>query len=222
LPFLLFADYKPESGKDYIEVQGTAELEIVPDEIYIGIKISERTTKRSDLQEIEEKMISVLKNNDIDAEKSLKVSGMNTYYRAKLFYVDNYISKNYELMVSDATKASKIISQINKIGDINASINYVDHSKIDSLRKEVRIMAIKAAKEKAIYLTQAIGNTIGKAIWIKSDIVNYNRFANHSNYSVNALVPLAKSSKTLQDKTVKLEFQNITLKSTVEVYFEIE
>ncbi|HCR48026.1 MAG TPA: hypothetical protein DIW24_00225 [Bacteroidetes bacterium] len=43
----------------------------------------------------------------------------------------------------------------------------VHHSKMDELRREVRIQAIKAAKEKADYLLAAIGEQTGKPLVVQ-------------------------------------------------------
>ena len=47
------------------------------------------------------------------------------------------------------------------------NISKTDHSKIIQLRKDTRIKAIKAAKEKAEYLLEAIGEKPGKPLIVR-------------------------------------------------------
>src|SRR5690606_15736342 len=54
-----------------------------------------------------------------------------------------------------------------KLGELkiqNAYIAKVDHSKMEGFGKEIRIAAIKDAKEKADYLLAAVGESTGKPL----------------------------------------------------------
>ena len=58
-------------------------------------------------------------------------------------------------------------SKIDEMEIKGAYVERVNHSQIQDLRKEVRVEAIKAAKEKADYLLGAIGEKTGKALIVK-------------------------------------------------------
>ena len=62
--------------------------------------------------------------------------------------MDNLVEK----LDDDATKNFTIVS--------------VSHSKITEYRKDLKIKAIKAARDKGLYLTEAIGEKLGEAITI--------------------------------------------------------
>lgn len=70
--------------------------------------------------------------------------------------------KEYTLKVKNAIELGRMFQELEKLEITDAFISKVNHSKIDSLRKEVRILAIKAAKDKADYLLTAIGEQTGK------------------------------------------------------------
>ena len=96
-------------------------------------------------------------------------------------------SKEYSLELQSAEQVSSLLQKLSDGGIKEAAIMSVDHSKIDSLRKEVRINAIKAAKEKAVYLTAAIGEEIDKALEIREQYINtmYAPLAQLSNVSLS-------------------------------------
>ena len=59
----------------------------------------------------------------------------------------------------------------------NVSIAKVSHSKLTEFKKQLKIQAVKSAKEKANYLAEAIGEKVGEAIIINdpNEIGNYPR-----------------------------------------------
>lgn len=84
---------------------------------------------------------------------------------------------------------------VNKLDDEtsnNFRIIRTSHSKIIEYRKQLKIMAVKAAKEKAIYLSESVNEQVGPAITItepeessSSDILSggYRSNASNSVYS---------------------------------------
>ena len=138
----------------YIEVIGTAEKEVVPDEIYIGIIIREKYVNKVKvtIEEQEEKLKSTVKSLGIDLT-NLYLSDANAdYVKIRWQKKDVLTKKDYTLKVSDATSVGQMFQELEKLEITDAFISRVGHSKIDSLRREVKIMAIKSAKDKADYL----------------------------------------------------------------------
>jgi uncharacterized protein len=155
--------------KPYIEVTGTAEKEIVPDEIYIDIVIREKIEKqiKISVEEQEIKLKESMKLIGLEAS-NLYLSDANAdYVKVRWQKRDVLTKKEYTLKVTNATSVGKVFQELEKLEITNASISKVDHSKMDSLKKEVKIMSIKAAKEKADYLLMAIGELAGKPLIIK-------------------------------------------------------
>ncbi|MBS1663708.1 MAG: SIMPL domain-containing protein [Bacteroidetes bacterium] len=87
----------------------------------------------------------------------------------------------------------------------------VEHSKIDSLRKEVRITAIKAAKDKAEYLLAAVGEQIDKALEIREEAEPMYRSFLANNVQVSDPGDLAKST----------EFKTMTIKFSYYIKYAI-
>jgi len=71
----LFAQYNPEvTQKNCIDINGQAEMEIIPDEIYFRINLSEEVFKgRKELEDMEQKMTKAMEKCGIDVKKDLSV-----------------------------------------------------------------------------------------------------------------------------------------------------
>ena len=129
--------------QNYIELSGTAELEVVPDEIYISITINEKDKKgRVSVESQEKKLVDRLKAIGIDTEKHLSVQSFGGSYKNYFLRKDGVLkSKNYTLMVSNTDELAKAFYELDRLDISNAYISRVDHSKMDQFRLEVKIKA---------------------------------------------------------------------------------
>lgn len=209
----------------YIEVSGTAEKEVVPDEIYIGIIIREKYVNKVKvtIEEQEEKLKNVLKSLGIDLT-NLYLSDANTdYVKIRWQKKELLTKKDYILKVSTATTVGQVFLELEKLEITDAFISRVNHSEIDSLRKEVKVLAIKAAKEKADYLLTAIGEQTGKPLIITENPQTIYRedIARMPIRSVNSIAStFGGESSSYSDK--EIQFQKIKLTSTIYVKFSIK
>ena len=216
-----------ETEKPYIEVTGTAEKEIIPDEIYIAITIKERHEGKEkitiDKQEADLK--EALKSIDVSLD-DLSLSDANAnYIRVKWTKKDVITKTEYILKVGNALTVGKVFEKLDELKIVDAYILRVSHSKLLEFKKEVRIMAIKAAKEKADYLLTAIGEQTGKALKVNEITSNYNRDDSYLNVrearneSSSFYVDGVKMKGS--DKVV-IQFQKIKLQASIYVKFEIK
>ena len=97
--------------RPYMEVTGKAEMEVVPDEIYLSILIQEKDNKRkTNLAQAEKGMIQRLKTLGIDTKKQLSIKDLGSNF--KNYWIkssDILTSKSYELLVYDAQTAGKVL-----------------------------------------------------------------------------------------------------------------
>jgi Uncharacterized conserved protein len=206
--------------KPYIEVTGKAEMEIIPDQIYLNITINEKDNKgKVVLAQAEKEMISKLNSLGIDTKKDLSVKDMSSNF--KNYWIKNsqiMTSKEYQLLVTTAQTAGKVMQGLENIGISNVSIERVDHTKIEQFRKEVKVNAVRAAKEKAVEMAQAIGQTAGKALYIReTDNSNYMYLSKASNIKVRGAALMESSDAAVPD----IEFEKIKLEYQVSANFEL-
>lgn len=211
----------------YIEVTGTAEKEVIPDELYIGIIIRERYVNKVKvtIEEQEEKLKAVVKSLGIDLT-NLYLSNANAdYVKIRWQKKDVLTKKDYTLKVSNATTVGQVFQELEKLEIIDAFILRVNHSKMDSLRKEVKILAIKAAKDKADYLLTAIGEQTGKPLIIKENetlqLSNLPGVYSRGGLSEGKLY-YGGDIKVRDKEEDEIQFQKIKLQTSIYVKFSIK
>lgn len=212
--------------QNYIEVTGKAELEIVPDMIYLKIVLSDKDNKEKlTLPKIEEKVKNKLSEAGVDVNKDLSLKDFAGNLRPYGFKANVALTKEYQLIVHDARTLQKVFLELQKLGISNVSIEKLEHSKIEQYRKEVKVNAVKAAKEKAGLLTGAINQNIGKALYIQeadalSPYLASNALAGRiagANVKMKSV-----SYDSVEDAILEIEFEKIKVESTILVRFELK
>lgn len=211
---LLNAQNGPAPEKDIIEVTGKAEKEITPDEIYVRILLQEKNESREKItiEQQEEKLRTAVANAGIDI-KNLSVSDVNAdYMKVRWKTKDVMTQKAYILKTSTPQQLRKLFTELNKMEVKDAGIDHVSHSKIDSLTKTVRIMAIKAAKDKAAYLLTAINEKLGSCLVVKEEpasiYINTANISNnsYSNYSGGRLAAFESTPDDIGFQKIKIDY----------------
>ena len=210
--------------QNYIEVTGKAELEIVPDLIYLKIVLSDKNNKdKQTLPEIEKKMTNKLSEIGIDVNKDLSLMDFASNLKTYLFKTNDVVlTKQYQLIVHDSKTLQKVFFEFQNLGISNVSIEKLDHTQIEQYRKDVKVSAIKAAKEKAEMLALALSQKIGNALYVQ-EIVNVNPSNYNSNIRIRGMSSLSKSSSLSGiDEGVDIEFEKIKVESSFLVRFALE
>jgi len=206
--------------QNYIEVNGNAKMEIIPDEIYLNINLSERDTKNKEsVDNLEKKMLSTLKQIGINLEKQVSIQDFTSnFHKYFLKKKDILKSKDYQVIVHDTKTLSNLFSSLEKIGISNINIEKVDHSKIEDFKLEVKLKAIKDAKDKAKALTAAIDQEVGKAIYINEG--SYNMYK--SRPQDKRMMVRGMATMNMEEAAPQIEFQKIELENRIMVRFELK
>lgn len=157
------------SPQRFIEMTGRSEIEVVPDEIYVQISIHEKI-KKSDNSEIEGKELLM--------KQALVSKGIDLKYLSLKDEISGYLNswkktgsilkkKDFILKLSDAKLIGIVFQEMDKQEIEDVSIYQIKYSKHDSLKKEMRMQAIKAAKDKIDYLLLAISESKDKLLEVK-------------------------------------------------------
>jgi len=210
-------------GKEtpYIEVVGNGEMEIIPDQIYISFTLKERFEgkKKIEIEDQEKELKKRLMKLEIDLADLQLADANSDFIKIKRKKNDVIASKDYLLKVSSTGTLAKVFDLLDEIDAFNAGIQRVDHSDMTRFRKEVKILAIQAAKEKATYLLAGIGETIGKPLFIQ-ERETYDEFQPLMRKAgmVNMVMDAAPAEEALPE----LSFQKIKLKYSVFARFAIK
>ena len=174
-----------QEEKPNIEVTGSAEMEIIPDEIFVSIVLREKS-KNNDKGKIEiqeDNLLKKLKENGFDI-KNLSLSGADGNLQYGVFRKNKVLTeKKLQMKVKNAEEVNKLFHILDELEIEEANIGKTSHSQIEKFRKEIKTEAMKAAKNKADYLLDAIGEQTGKPLLIREqDNSSYisNQFENSS------------------------------------------
>lgn len=222
LPVLAMSQaIQQEKETPYIEVVGNGEMEIVPDEIYISFTLKERFEgkKKIEIDDQEKELKKKLIKLEIDLADLQLADANSDFVKIKRKKNDVIASKDYLLKVSNTGTLSKVFDLLDEIDAFNAGIQRVDHSKIKEFRKEVKMNAVKDAKEKAGYLLSAIGETVGKPLFIQ-ERESYDEFQPMRKAGV--MMTMAMDAAPAEEALPELSFQKIKLKYAVFARFAIK
>ncbi|HTF81787.1 MAG TPA: SIMPL domain-containing protein [Cytophagales bacterium] len=208
--------------RSYIEVTGTAERQYVPDEIYVRLSLHERFDGKNKItiEAQEENLRNSLKAIGIPLA-NLKVSDQSAdYYKIKRKRKDVITIKDYILLLHNTKELAAAFQEFDRIDIKEADVAKVSHSKIDSLRKEVRILAIKAAKEKADYLLNALGEKTGKPLLV-SESTPPTFYMDPSEITNNSYRSYAPEEKDDNEISATLDYEKLEISFSIYVRFEI-
>lgn len=164
------ADKDTKPDKPIIEVNGRAELEIVPDEIYVLITLRERSknTDKWKIETQEDNLKNKLKEKGFDlANLSLSDASGDLQYGGFLRKNKVLTEKRLTMKLATAGEVNKLFQVLDELEIEDANITRTWHSKMDELKKQTKIRAMQAAKAKADYLLTAIGEQTGKPLHIR-------------------------------------------------------
>lgn len=206
-----------EAYPSYIQVTGRAEKELTPDEFYLQIVINERDSKgKISVESQQRDMVAVLRKLGVDVEKQLKMANLSSEFFKKNTSV---AMAKYQLQLGSSGEVAKVWQALDDLGISNISILKVTHSQLDKYKQEVRLEAMRNARESAQEMAGAIGQTIGKCFYIYDTNSNVMPL-----YYDNAVV--MRSAKAAADEAAveeePLDFKTIRLEYSVQAKFVLE
>jgi uncharacterized protein len=158
-----------------INASGIAEMEVVPDEIYVQIQLREYDKKggsKIDIDEIKNDFLKAANTIGLN-EDDISVQGYQgwdgnfwLYKKNKKKNLDLKASITYQVKLSSTKKMDELVQKLDDEATENFFISRVNHSKLQEFKKQLKIQAVKAAKDKAIYLANAINENAGEALTI--------------------------------------------------------
>jgi uncharacterized protein YggE len=199
-----------------IEVTGIAEKEVTPDIINVSISLQEYLDgkKKITIDQLEGQLERAINEAGTPKEDFTisNVSAWNNTWQKKK-NPDFLAAKQYSIRFHDLNKYNQILNAVDPKGIQSTNIESYDYSKMPELKRDLKIQALLAAKEKASYLLNSLNEKLGRPINItENDNTNYPQprvFANRA-MAANA-VP---DESDIDVKKIKLSFQ-------VQVIFEI-
>lgn len=170
----------------YIEVNGSAEMTVIPDEIELEIILgSPSSIKELTIEELDKKFYGAIKAHGIPESAVSFIAVDNPYYWYYWWweYRNYYNTKTYKLKLDCSKYDFAFINDIKTEYIRSIRITSSTHSMITDYRRQVKVQAMIAAKDKANDLLECIGQKIGKVIEVIEvpEVVNTNYWYNSYN-----------------------------------------
>lgn len=217
--FIVLNVQAQEINERYIEVTGTSEIEIVPDKIHYIIEIREYFEEEFDgkskpeeyrtkvpLSEIEQGLRESLVEAGI-TQDAIRTQEIGDYWRKQ--GQDFLVSKQFDITLTDFKQIDEIIKHIDTKGIHTMRIGDLENKDMLSYHQKGKIEALKAARQKATYLVEALGKKLGDVIRIVEEGGSNNMF------------PFAQSNVLSSDASSFDNFRTIKKKYSMLVRFEI-
>jgi uncharacterized protein YggE len=213
---LIFSQNKNPLETSYIEVIGTSKREIEPNQIFISITLSEKSidNKKYSIEVQENKLYNILSDLNISKSKltlsDLTSSIISSDKRKEIGFKQE---KEFILILENGHQVSNFFNRLFEANIKEAEVVKIDHTDIVKINREVRIEAVKIAKEKAEYILNAVGNKIGAPLEIIEQNIDLN-YNSRNIYNVNFA----------NDETVLVnnEFKKIIISFSFKVKYVIE
>lgn len=210
--------------KRVIQVIGEAEHEVTPDIVYISISLKEYFRDNNNRRKI---TIDVL-------EKQLYDAAMKAGVKPEDFMINNISSYNYDwnkskkdpgflaakqyrIKVSNLNAINGMFDAVDPQGIQYSNVDEYDYSNKKELEKELKIQAMQNAKEKADYLSEAVGDKIGKALSIHE--------GGHVNYPQPVYRQYARAAESVamaaDMQSLDIDFKKVKFSYNVTVVFEL-
>ena len=213
---ILAISAQEDNNSRYIEVTGSSETEIIPDEIHFMITIKEywqeefeKKSKPEDYQtkvpvnEIEHNLMSALKQAGI-APSDIQTKEVGDYWRER--GKDFLISKTFDIKLQNPDQINRIIQTVNTKGIQSMNIGELKNKDLQEYRKQGKLEALKAARQKADYLVAAMGQKLGNVLRIvEPEERSFSYFQPQSAMS-NVAIP-SYDSNPENFRTIKLRYQ---------------
>jgi uncharacterized protein YggE len=212
-----------------IEVIGTAEINVVPDEVSISLNISKTnrdlSAAKSQNDEGVTAILGITRRFGIDPkdvktdfiivkEKNERRKIPNTDDEYRDVFIGYTVSKTVVVKLRDIKRFEEFFSEVVKAGVSQIGNVTYSTSQLRKYKDEARAMAVRAAREKAAALTRELGQTIGKAVSIEEESVDGFRSVN-ANISSNSF----SVSDADSDPSDTFSVGTISVKAQVKIEF---
>ncbi|HYG20178.1 MAG TPA: SIMPL domain-containing protein [Ohtaekwangia sp.] len=156
-------------GEHFIEVSGTAEMEIEPNEITLLIRLREfeENKQKVQLEKLDQDFLAALKNAGIDRKRLELADAGSKLSKLGRRDKDAFREKSYQLKLTGAPELEKFLEKLEPVKVDQVTITRLHHTELEKLKMDLKIKALQAARTKAETLLKSINNEIGRTLMVR-------------------------------------------------------
>lgn len=221
--FLAGKIYSQEVSRPYIEVTGSAEMTIVPDIIELEVVLASENDSKSSVDAMEKNFFDVLEAHKIPKVLVSFVSVENPYYWYYWWFEYRHYNntRTYKINLDCNLYDLSFIKDLKPENVRSIRITQSRHSKISEYRMQIKKEAIVAARDKAQYLMESIGQKAGKAFEVVElqEPENNNYWYGYNNQNPTSNCVMSQSSYDVPQAEANIPA--IKLRFEIKAKFEI-
>jgi uncharacterized protein len=156
-------------GEHFIEVTGSSEMEVEPNEIFLYIRLREFEENRAkvSLEKLDQEFLQALKAANIDRKNLTLADAGSNLDKIRRRDKDAFREKSYELKLTSAAELEKFLVKIEPVKVQQLDLTRLHHTDMEKFKIDLKIKALQAAQTKASTLLKSIGAEIGKPIMVR-------------------------------------------------------
>ena len=216
-----YAQQKNFLDQPYLETSARKDSLVTPDRLYFSILLQESDTKgRVSLEELEQKMAQRLTAIGIDLQKQLEVADLSSDFRKYFLRKQDILKeKAFQLVVYTAAQAGQALYELEQIGISNINLFKTEYSKMDELKLSLKAIAVSRGMQQAKVMTSALGQTLGKAIYISD---NEPMIYGNVQRDLQQVVMTGMANTKEAYTPIASEFKKIRVEASVQLKFLLE
>src|SRR5215204_2688718 len=210
-----------------ITVTGSAEIEIIPDEIYVQVDLKEYDKKgqgKISIDKIKQDFLNNVKSLGIP-DSLISIAGYdgfngNPWWRKKNKKEELYASITYQVKLRTAAQLDQLVDKLDDNATQNFYISRTTHSRLEEIRKNLKIQAVRVAKEKADYLAEAVNAKIGVPVTINEPGEYYQPY--YGDMASNRMMKAEVAQTSAPADQPQADFKKMKMRYDVNVVFELK
>jgi uncharacterized protein YggE len=212
-------------GPKKVVVTGSAELDVEPDQVDVYFVLAEYINNRKEkvmMEPIRKEFLKACADAGIPKD-SIRLDGLSggayqDFIRKKRKDDPGFMENvTFVIRLSTSKQIDAIAANLNDKAVVNMYIGRRWHSCMEEFKKDLRIKATKAARDKASYMAEAIGEKVSGALLIE-DIDGGAPIVLMDKRSLNLTM---EASSDGYGGESSLPFQKIAIRSDVRAEFEL-
>lgn len=218
LIFPLFLSAQETERVPFVEVTGTAYREIEPNEIYVMIRLKEfeENRQKTSLEKLEKDFYNAVKAAGIDRKRVELADAGSDLGKFRRKDKEAYREKSFQIKLSSAAELEKFIQALSSVKVDSADVTRLHHTDYEKLKLELKVEALKTARDKAKILVEAVGSQLGKPLMIR----DYDFGQPYMEMKANVrMMSMDAGQQAVEDP---IAFRKIKMQAQVTAQFEIK
>lgn len=202
-----------------ITVTGVAEREITPDQIYVNIQLREYQPKGGSKVNIDKIRTDFLKQMKTIGLPDTAITvysydgyNANPWLKKKKKDEDLLASITYQVILRNTAEIDKVVNVLDDQATASFNIMKTSHTQITSIQNDLKIAALRSAREKAQNLAAGLNSRVGVSITINEPNEVYQPIMYRAQMKV---------ASDAADEVPNADFRKMKISYNVTVVFEL-